>query len=43
MDIVFEDNHILIINKKAGQLSQSDKTGDISVLDLCKSYIKKKI
>ena len=42
MDIVFEDNHILIINKKAGQLSQSDKTGDISVLDLCKSYIKKK-
>ena len=43
MDIVFEDNHILIINKKAGQLSQSDKTGDISVLDLCKSYIKKNI
>ena len=42
MDIVFEDNHILIINKKAGQLSQSDKTGDISVLDLCKLYIKKK-
>ena len=42
MDIVFEDNHILIINKKAGQLSQSDKTGDISILDLCKSYIKKK-
>lgn len=38
--ILFEDNHIIIINKKAGQLVQGDKTGDISLLDEAKSYIK---
>ena len=42
MEIVFEDNHFLIINKKPGQLSQSDKTGDQSILELCKNYIKLK-
>ena len=42
MEIVFEDNHFLIINKKPGQLSQSDKTGDQSILALCKNYIKLK-
>lgn len=40
--IVFEDNHILVINKKAGQLVQGDKTGDESLLDLIKNYIKKR-
>ena len=40
--IVFEDNHLLIINKKAGQLVQGDKTGDLSLLDLLKVFIKKK-
>ncbi|WP_303839113.1 RluA family pseudouridine synthase [Apibacter mensalis] len=40
--ILFEDNHIIIINKKAGQLVQGDKTGDISLLDEVKSYIKQK-
>ena len=38
--IVFEDNHLLIINKKAGQLVQGDKTGDLSLLDLLKNFIK---
>ncbi len=38
--IVWEDNHLLIINKKAGQLVQGDKTGDASLLDLIKNYIK---
>ena len=38
--IVFEDNHLLIINKKAGQLVQGDKTGDLSLLDLIKNFIK---
>ena len=42
MEIVFEDNHLLIVNKKPGQLSQSDKTGDQSILELCKNYIKLK-
>ena len=38
--IIFEDNHLLIINKKAGQLVQGDKTGDLSLLDLLKNFIK---
>lgn len=38
--IVFEDNHLLVINKKAGQLVQGDKTGDLSLLDLLKNFIK---
>ena len=39
--IVFEDNHLLIINKNVGQLVQGDKTGDASLLDLIKDFIKK--
>ena len=40
--IVFEDNHLLVINKKTGQLVQGDKTGDSSLLDLIKDFIKKR-
>ncbi|TWP24296.1 RNA pseudouridine synthase [Apibacter muscae] len=40
--ILFEDNHLLIINKKAGQIVQGDKTGDVSLVDEVKTYIKKK-
>ncbi|WHF50580.1 RNA pseudouridine synthase [Chryseobacterium gotjawalense] len=40
--IVFEDNHLLVINKKAGQLVQGDKTGDLSLLELIKDFIKKR-
>lgn len=40
--IIYEDNHLLIINKKAGQLVQGDKTGDESLLDLIKNHIKKR-
>lgn len=38
--IVFEDNHMLIINKKVGQLVQGDKTGDESLLESIKNFIK---
>lgn len=38
--IVYEDNHLLIINKKAGQLVQGDKTGDESLLEAIKNFIK---
>lgn len=41
-DILFEDNHLLIINKRPGELSQLDKTGDNSVLEKYKLYLKKK-
>lgn len=40
--IVFEDNHLLIVNKGTGQLVQGDKTGDHSLLDLIKDFIKKR-
>ncbi len=42
LEILYEDNHILIVNKPAGVLSQGDKTGDASILDYAKKYIKKK-
>lgn len=38
--IVYEDNHLLIINKKCGQLVQGDKTGDKSLLEEIKAFIK---
>ena len=38
--IIYEDNHILVINKKVGQLVQGDKTGDKSLLELIKDFIK---
>ncbi|SEM76761.1 23S rRNA pseudouridine1911/1915/1917 synthase [Chryseobacterium taichungense] len=40
--IVYEDNHLLVINKKVGQLVQGDKTGDESLLDAIKNFIKKR-
>lgn len=40
--IVYEDNHLLAINKKVGQLVQADKTGDESLLELIKDFIKKR-
>ena len=42
MDIVYEDNHIIIVNKLPGELSQSDYTRDLSLVDKVKNYIKTK-
>ncbi len=38
--IVYEDNHLIAINKKSGWLVQGDKTGDISLVDALKVYIR---
>ena len=38
--IIYEDNHLMVINKKAGQLVQGDKTGDESLLESIKNFIK---
>ncbi len=38
--ILYEDNHLLILNKEPCQLVQSDKTGDICLIDIAKHYIK---
>lgn len=40
--IVYEDNHLMVVNKAVGQLVQGDKTGDSSLLDLIKDFIKKR-
>lgn len=42
IDPLYEDNHLLAINKPAGLLSQGDKTGDSAAVDLAKNYIKEK-
>lgn len=39
---VYEDNHLLVAVKPQGQLTQSDQTGDLSLQDECKQYIKEK-
>lgn len=38
--ILFEDNHLLIVNKEPSEIVQGDKTGDVCLLDDVKSYIK---
>lgn len=40
--ILYEDNHLFIINKRAGQLVQGDKTGDESLLETLKHFIKER-
>lgn len=40
--VIYEDNHLLVIDKPAGVLSQEDRTGKPDVLSLCKQYLKKK-
>jgi 23S rRNA pseudouridine1911/1915/1917 synthase len=41
-NIVYEDNHLLIVNKAAGILVQGDVTGDIPLVEVLKDYIKEK-
>jgi 23S rRNA pseudouridine1911/1915/1917 synthase len=42
LQVLFEDNHIIIINKRAGDITQGDKTGDKPLSDVIKEYIKEK-
>lgn len=42
LNILFEDNHLLVINKRVGDLVQGDQTGDPSLVDIIKEYIKVK-
>lgn len=42
LDVVYEDNHLLIINKPAGILVQGDSTGDKPLVEYGKEYIKEK-
>lgn len=40
MEPVYEDNHLIIVNKKSGEIVQGDKTGDKPLSDIVKDYIK---
>lgn len=40
MEVVYEDNHIIIVNKSSGEIVQADKTGDVSLSEKVKQYIK---
>lgn len=40
IDVLYLDNHLLVVNKPPGVLVQADKTGDPDLLSLCKEYLK---
>jgi len=42
LEVLYEDNHLIAINKKSGDIVQGDKTGDAPLSDFVKAYIKKK-
>ncbi|MFI1743225.1 RluA family pseudouridine synthase [Thalassobellus sediminis] len=42
LQVLFEDNHIIVVNKRAGDIVQGDKTGDKPLSDVVKEYIKDK-
>jgi 23S rRNA pseudouridine1911/1915/1917 synthase len=40
IDVLFEDNHCLVLNKPAGLLAQGDATGEPTILDQARAYLK---
>ncbi len=40
--ILYEDNHIIVLNKRSSEIVQGDKTGDKPLVDLLKEYIKER-
>jgi 23S rRNA pseudouridine1911/1915/1917 synthase len=42
MTPLYEDNHIIIVNKAPGEIVQGDKTGDTPLSDIVKAYLKEK-
>lgn len=42
MTVIYEDNHIIVVNKSASEIVQGDKTGDIPLSDMVKTYLKEK-
>ena len=42
MEVIYEDNHIIIVNKQSGEIVQGDKTGDRPLSDIVKDYIKER-
>jgi 23S rRNA pseudouridine1911/1915/1917 synthase len=42
MKVLYEDNHIIVVNKQSGEIVQGDKTGDTPLSDIVKAYLKEK-
>jgi 23S rRNA pseudouridine1911/1915/1917 synthase len=42
MTILYEDNHLIAVNKKAGEIVQGDKTGDVCIIEEMKNFLKKR-
>jgi len=42
LQVIYEDNHIIVVNKRAGDIVQGDKTGDKPLSDVVKEYIAEK-
>ena len=42
IQVLFEDNHLFIVNKRAGDIVQGDQTGDDPLSEIVKSFIKKR-
>ncbi|MBQ1176259.1 MAG: RNA pseudouridine synthase [Paludibacteraceae bacterium] len=42
MNVLYEDNHIIIVNKASGEIVQGDKTGDTPLVETVRAYIKDK-
>lgn len=42
MTVIYEDNHIIIVNKTCSEIVQGDKTGDVPLSDIVKDFIKNK-
>ena len=41
MDVVYEDNHLIIVNKSSSEIVQGDKTGDKPLAEMVKEYIER--
>lgn len=42
LNVLYEDNHIIVVEKPVNIPSQGDKTGDLDMLTIIKDYLKKK-
>ena len=42
LQVIFEDNHLIVINKRPGDIVQGDKTGDMPLSEVVKLYLKEK-
>jgi 23S rRNA pseudouridine1911/1915/1917 synthase len=42
LDVIYMDNHLLVVNKQQGLLSQGDETGDVDLVAMAKEHLKKK-